>query len=135
MEPLTDSNFLIFAAKAYYNPKCFDTKEFMQDIGRIKSIKKILIRFGKTEELRERLLLNHIIVLQNLFGVTATTKMLFLKLGGFESQLKPLLVYLNILPEVIEGINNQNIVTSDIPMDPLVIQKLRCLKSNHSENS
>jgi hypothetical protein len=67
-EKLTDNNFVIFCAKIYDNPQLLSTEEFMEDLERIKHIKKLITRFIDTGELKERLILNHLITLQNCFG-------------------------------------------------------------------
>ena len=97
MDKLDDSNFFLYAAKHYDNPQCFDTIEFYDDLKRFKYIKRLLNRYIDEGDLKERLILNHIIVLYNVFGPTATVRMLFLKCKGMEHLLKPFLVFLNLL--------------------------------------
>jgi len=82
---------------------------------------------GSEGDLKERLILNHIIVLNNVFGPEATTKMLFLKCKGLEEYLKPFLLFLGILPEKIEnlGIENRTIYTEDINMNTYILEELR----------
>ena len=72
---------------------------------------------------KTRLILNHIIVLYNCFGKN-TTNMLFMKLEESQATLKPFVIQLNFMPEFIEY-NNKRILSSDIPMDPIVVQTLR----------
>lgn len=126
-EKLDESNFLLYAAKHYDNPSCFDTAEFNEDLNRFKYIKRLFSRYEETGELKERLILNHIIVLYNLFGVPATTRMLFLKLKGYYHLLIPFLVLLNYCPEKIEDIgpDYREIHISDIMMDPGIVNALR----------
>jgi len=126
-EQLDETNFLLFAAKYYDNPSCFDTLEFYEDLNRFKYLKRLFSRYDETGELKERLILNHIIVVYNLFGPEAATKMLFFKLKGYHHYLKPFLVFLNYCPERVVGvgIDNRTIVTSDILMDPIIIEALR----------
>ena len=78
-EPLTNDNFILYCAKHYINPVS-DTKEFLEDLARIKYIKKLLTRYRESGDLKERLILNHIIILNNVFGATATPRILFCKL-------------------------------------------------------
>lgn len=127
IDKLDEFNFLLYAAKHYDNPQCYDTVEFYDDLKRFKYIKRLLNRYLEEGDLKERLILNHIIVLNNVFGPTATTKMLFLKCKGMEEQLKPFLVFLNLLPEKIEhiGIENKTINTKDIQMDDTILEELR----------
>lgn len=127
IDKLDESNFLLYAAKNYDNPQCYDTVEFYDDLKRFKYIKRLLNRYVEEDDLKERLILNHIIVLYNVFGPEATTKMLFLKCRGLEHLLKPFLVFLNLLPEKVEniGIENKTINTKDIEMDNRILNELR----------
>jgi hypothetical protein len=119
---LTDDNFLIYAMHHYDNPQCHSIEEFEEDLKRFLYLKKLFYRYKKDGELRERLILNHIIVLYNLFG-DALTSMLFFKMEKEHwSELTTFLVYLNRMPDVIE---ERGIQLSDIPMDPIVVAALR----------
>lgn len=125
---LEDNNFLNYAAENYNNPQCFDSEEFMNDIKRFKYIKKLFSRYHESkrpEDLKERLILNHIIILYNVFGLASTTRMLFFKLDGYHHYLKPFLVLLNKLPDIVEEVNENDIYTSDIKMDEKIIEVLR----------
>ena len=127
IDKLDMSNFLLYAAKHYDNPQCFDTIEFYEDLKRFKYIKRLLNRYVEDGDLKERLILNHIVVLFNLFGVYPSIRMLFLKCEGMESLLIPFLIALNNLPERVEniGIENKTILTSDINLDQNVVNILR----------
>lgn len=124
---LTDKNWLLYAARYYDNPSCYDIQEFKEDIKRIKYIKKALTRYETTGELKERLVLNHIIILNNVFGPTVLSRILFLKMEKQLQYVKPFLVMLEILPERVLNIgkNAKTYVTDDIPMDPKIIDALR----------
>lgn len=126
-EKLDDTNFLLYAAKHYDNPSCFDTLEFYEDLNRFKYLKRLFSRYEETGELKERLILNHIIVIYNLFGIEASTRMLFFKLKDNHSSLIPFLIFLNFLPEKVIniGIEGRTINTSDIVLDLKVITALR----------
>lgn len=126
-EKLDETNFLLYAAKHYDNPSCFDTLEFYEDLNRFKYLKRLFSRYEENGELKERLILNHIIVIYNLFGVEASTRMLFFKLKDFHPLLKPFLVFLNYCPERVYniGLEGKTINTSDIPLDPVVVSALR----------
>ena len=126
-EKLDETNFLLYAAKHYDNPSCFDTLEFYEDLYRFKYLKRLFSRYQETGELKERLILNHIIIIYNLFGSDAATRMLFFKLKDFLSLLKPFLVMLEFCPEVVFniGLDGKNIRTSDVSMEPNVINALR----------
>jgi hypothetical protein len=124
-EKLDESNFLLYAAKHYDNPQCLDTEEFYDDLKRFKYLKRLFGKFEESGELRERLIINHLIVLYNVFGQHAT-RMLFLKLEPYYPYLKPFLVLLNYMPDkVIIGAECKTIYSSDIPMDQRVIEVLR----------
>jgi hypothetical protein len=123
-DDLTEANFLLFAAKNYLNTQCFDTSEFYDDLKRLKYLKRLFNRYEDTNELKERLILNHITVLYNVFGLAAT-RMLFLKLPNHHHILKPFLLLLNFMPDVVYGINGKNILSSDIPLDQYVVTVLR----------
>ena len=128
IEPLYESNFVIFAAKHYDNPQCLSTSEFVEDLNRFKYIKKLLNRYHEYGELKERLIINHLIVLYNCFD-QETTRMLFVKMPNYYQYLKPFVVYLNRLPDKIENIcsDNKTIFTSDIIMDEKIVEALRSL--------
>lgn len=125
-EPLTEDNFVLYAAKHYDNPQCHDTEEFYDDLNRFKYLKRLFNRYRESGEIKERLILNHIIVLYNIFG-TATTKMIFVKLDGYYDLVKPFLVLLGYMPESVSniGYNNSTIRNCDVPMDPYIVALLR----------
>lgn len=124
---LNEGNVLIFAIKHYDRP-CYVTSEFEEDFKRIQYIQKLLFRYEKKGELKERLILNHITVLYNVFGAEAVSRILFLRIAEqHRSALKTFLVYLNIMPDVIESINGTDIRSSSIPLDGRIVQTLRKL--------
>lgn len=114
---LTEGNFELFAAKYYNNPSCLDTEEFFEDLHLFKYLKRLFNRYKDSGELRERLILNHIIIIYNLFGNEAATKMLFLKMEDHWSSLKSFLEYLNLMPSVIYDVDSRHIITENIPRD------------------
>jgi len=117
LNELTEDNFIIYAAKHYDNPQCTDTDEFYDDLNRFKYLKRLLRRYQDNGDLQERLILNHIIVLYNVFGITAANRMMFYKMEEkYWSEIKTFLVYLNYLPETDKV---------DIPLDQKIIQVLR----------
>lgn len=119
---LNDDNFLVYAMHHYDNPQCHSIEEFEEDIRKFLYIKKLLSRYKNSDTLRERLILNHIIVLYNLFG-DALTNMLFFKIDKDDwPTLATFLVYLNRMPEVIE---QHGIKLSDITLDTNVVEALR----------
>lgn len=126
-ERIDESTFLLFAAKHYNNPQCYDTIEFYEDLKRFRYIKRLLNKYESTGELRERLILNHIISLNNVFGPKHATRMLFFRLEGYESYFMPFLVMLGTLPDKVDGIghDNRTIYCDEILMDQEIIEKLR----------
>jgi hypothetical protein len=127
-EKLTDKNFLIYAAKHYDNPQCHSTEEFLEDLKRIKYIKKLLTRYTENGDLKERLILNHLTILCNLFGPEHLVRILYLKMKPQFMYIKPFLVMLNILPEKIYDVKNENVIDTDlISMDENIIKVLRAV--------
>ena len=118
---LNNSNFIIYVSKYYDNPQCDSMDEFNEDLNRIKYIKRLLRKYIKTGILRERLILNHLIILQNVFGPTVTSRILFFKVDKeLYSELKTFLIYLNYLPENVPEVN-----IDDIPLDNKIVSILR----------
>ena len=79
-DDLNNKNFRLFAANNYNNPECTDVEKFKQDINRFKYLKRLLTRYDEHGELQERLILNHLIVLHNVFGIEAGHKMIMYKI-------------------------------------------------------
>lgn len=132
-EQLTDDNFLLYAAKAYDKPAAV-MSEFEEDLNRILYIKRLLTKYYGTGFLKERLILNHILVLYNVFGVDAATRLLFFKLEEKDYEvIKPFLLYMNFLPVVVKGIKGKNIITNDIKMDHNCIKALRELSKQDAK--
>ena len=126
-EKLDDSNFLLYAAKHYDNKQCYDTVEFYEDLNHFKYLKRLFKKYQETKDLKDRLIINHLVTLYNLFGPEPTTRMLFVKLSEFKSELKPFLVLLGVMPEVVENVvlTNETIISSNISMDPYIVEALR----------
>lgn len=121
-DKLTEDNFLLFAMHHYDNPQCHSIQEFEEDLKKFLYLKKLISRYKNNEELRERLILNHIIVLYNIFG-DAATRMLFLKIDkSCWGVLVTFLLYLNRMPETLPEFG---IILSDIELDEKVIGALR----------
>lgn len=123
MVELNDNNFLIYAIKHYYNPGAMGMSELEDDLKRFKYVKRLLNRYQSTGEVSERLILNHLVVLYNLFG-EATTEMLFFKLDKqYWSDLKTYLVFLHRMP--LETVVTKGIKETDIPLNQELIKILR----------
>ena len=116
-DTLNRRNFELFASQNYNNPECLDIEEFKEDLSRFKYLKRLLRRYELTEDLQLRLILNHIIVIYNVFGIEAANKMVWYKIEPEHwTYIKPFLVFLNYLP-VDEKV--------EIPLDPLIVDLLR----------
>ena len=98
---LTESTFLLFASKHYDNPQCSDITEFEEDLKRFQYLRKLFGRYRQDNDLKERLILNHLIIIYNVFGPEATN-MLFMKLQEYHEYLKPFVEYLNFMPQIIK---------------------------------
>lgn len=121
---LTNDNFLLYAAKAYDTPHNV-TAELAEDLKRIKYIKRLFRKYRATGELTERLILNHLIVLYNVFNNHAT-RMLFLRIDPADySSLKTFLLFLARLPVLVYGVNGLNIDTRSIGIDAKIVNILR----------
>lgn len=124
---LTDENILLFAVKAYNSPHCI-MSEFESDFKRIKYLKRLFRKYKSTKILKERLILNHLILLYNVFGPDSATRLLFYKIDEKDYDiLKTFLIYLNYMPEVVTGINGKNIISSSIHLDMHIAETLRVL--------
>jgi hypothetical protein len=128
MDDLNDDNWLLFAAKAYQKLNAV-TSEFKSDLMIIQFIKRLITKYQDTGELKDRLILNHVIIFYNVFGVEAATRLIFLKMNRKELVvLKPFLVFMSYLPDVVYGINGKNLNTDDIGLDKVVVKCLREIK-------
>lgn len=120
---LTEENFLLFCQKNYFNSHCSGKTEFVDDLKRIKYLKRLIQRIYKYKTLksiRERLIINHIIVLKNVFGEENCARILFFKLEPkFHSYLKSFLVYLEFKIKNIPEVEYNKLNT-----DPRVDRKL-----------
>ena len=117
MMRLTKDNLIVYAAKHYYNPKCIDSEEFFEDLKRFKYIKRLFNRYRDTGVLSERLILNHLIVIFNVFGHNAGLDILELKIElDYWDILKPFLIFLKVI---------KNTEYTNIEMDKLVLERLR----------
>ena len=127
-DALTSENFLLYAVKAYDKPNCI-MSEFKEDMKRFNYLKRLFRRYRKMGELRERLVINHLVVIYNVFGVEVATRMLFYKISKEDySALKTYLLFLNYMPAVVHGIKGQDIISSEIPVDMKIAEVLREIK-------
>lgn len=118
-DELTEENFELFAAKHYNNPQCVEIEEFHEDLARFKYLKRLLRKYIQTGEIQERLVLNHLIIIYNVFGIEAANRMSFYRIEEeLWPALKTFLIYLNYLPE------KQRV---EIPLDPNIVKILRSI--------
>ena len=117
---LSEDTLLIYAAKHYHTPKFIDAEEFEEDLKRFKYIKRLLNRYIESGVLAERLILNHLIVVANVFGIEASLKILELKLDPKHWPcIKPFLIFLRHI---------RNDQYTNISMDKTIIDALRIIK-------
>ena len=122
---LTNENYLMYALLHYDNPHCIDIKEYFEDVRKLKYIKRLFNRYKEDGVMKERLILNHLILFYNVFSNEAATRLLFFRVGKeHHSLLKTFLVFLNKMPEQV----NDNLYSSDIQLDEKIIEILRNLK-------
>ena len=118
-DDLTNGNYMMYAFLHYDNPHCKDVREFFEDIKRIHYIRRLLKRYLQDSELKERLIINHLITFYNVFEATAATRILFFRVEkSFHPALKTFLIYINKMPDDDEDIN----------LDDGVIKVLRNIK-------
>ena len=122
---LTEDSVLIYATKWYDTTSCL-ISEFEDDYKRFRYIKRLLRRYKATNEIKENLILNHIVCVYNAFGNEAATRLLFFKMDEQDYDvLKTFLVFLNRAPKVVERIRGKDILLDGIQIDPALAEKLR----------
>ena len=128
-DDLNDDNFLMFVMKEYNNVHCLDTEEFYDDLKKIKYIKRLFNIYKNTGQLKERLILNHLIVFYNVFPLQSGTRILFYKIEkSFWPMLKTFLIFLDRMPETIDSIRGEMIRSNDIQLNDGIVTRLRSIK-------
>jgi len=126
LEPLTHKNYFLYCAKHYDNPQCIDIEEFREDLNRIKYIKKLITRYEQRGELREQLILNHVMTLYNVFGPRHLPRILYLKMRPQIKYITPFLILLNSMPDMLYNVDEEEIIyTDEWPIDNTIAQRLR----------
>ena len=120
---LEEDSFLLYAAKYYDIRMAASADEFYDDLKRFQHLKRLFKRYDEDDDLKVRLILNHLTVIYNCFGAEATP-MLFLKLEDYHKALKPFVIMLGYMPDVVEY-GSKKIVSTEIPLDPKIIKELR----------
>ena len=127
-DDLSSENIMLYAAKVYDRPNCI-MSEFKEDMKRFNYLKRLFFRYRKIGEVKERQILNHLVVLYNVFGVEAATRLLFYKIAKEDyPALKTYLVFLSCMPDTVIGIKGHNIKSSDISIDMKIADTLREIK-------
>ena len=128
-DDLNDDNFLMYAMKEYNDIQCTDIEEFYDDLKKIKYIKRLFNIYKNNGQLKERLILNHLIVFYNVFPIQAGTRILFYKIEkSFWPMLKTFLIFLDRMPEKIDSIRGETIRSNDIQLDDGIVTRLRTIK-------
>jgi hypothetical protein len=124
-DELNNDNIMMYAVKAYDKPNCI-LSEFKEDMKRFNYLKRLFKRYRKYNELREQLVLNHLVVICNVFGPEVASRLLFFKMAKDDyPALKTYMLFLNIMPDRVRGIKGQDIISSDIPIDYAIAETLR----------
>jgi hypothetical protein len=124
-DELNNDNIMMYAVKAYDKPNCI-MSEFKEDMKRFNYLKRLFKRYRKYEELREQLVLNHLVVICNVFGPEVASRLLFFKMAKDDyPALKTYMLFINIMPDRIKGIKGQDIISSEISVDMKIAEILR----------
>ena len=127
-ENLTEENYLQYAVSSYTNIRCHGIEEFYEDLLILKYIKKLFRKYKETgvfEAPRLRLALNHIIIFYNVFKPESATRILFFKLEPeLHSTLKTFLVFLNLMPAIVHGINGKDILNAKLKTLNIILKDL-----------
>ncbi len=127
-DDLNEQNVFLYAVKSYDKPNCIYS-EFDEDFKRFSYIKRLLNRYVKNGEIRERLMLNHLVILYNVFGVEASTRLLFYFVDEVNyPALKTYLIFLNYMPNIVKSINGKDIHSNEITLEQNIVDALRNIK-------
>lgn len=127
-DDINRDNFLLYAIKAYDKPNCI-MSEFEEDLKRFDYLKRLFFRYREYNDLKERLIINHTVILSNVFGPECAVRMLFFKIDENDYPiLKTILLFLNMMPNRVKSINGKNINSSDISLDNNLVKVLRNIK-------
>jgi hypothetical protein len=123
---LTKDNIKLYAASVYQNPGCSSFLEFEEDYLRVKYLKTILYKYLNNKRINVRILLNHIICIQNVFPGESTAKILFVEFSESSwNALATILIYLSLMPPILTEINGKTIYLSSISIDNNLLEKLK----------
>jgi hypothetical protein len=128
-DDLNEGTFLMYSMKEYNNIQCVDIEEYYDDLKKIKYIKRLFNIYKNDGQLKERLILNHLITWYNIFPIQSGTRILFYKIEEhFWPMLKTFLIFLERMPDTIESIRGKTILSTDIKLDDGIITRLRTIK-------
>lgn len=128
MQVLSEDNFLDYTFHVYNNPQCSGMEEFLDDINRIKYIKKLITRYRENDDLKVRLILNHVIILGNVFGPVHLPRILYFKLQEYFDCVKPFLESVGMCPIFIVNVFEKgNFETESIVPDVRICRELKKL--------
>ena len=128
-DDLNEGTFLMYSMKEYNNIQCVDIEEYYDDLKKIKYIKRLFNIYKNDGQLKERLILNHLITWYNVFPVQSGTRILFYKIEEhFWPMLKTFLIFLERMPDKIESIRGKTILSTDIKLDDGIVTRLRTIK-------
>ncbi len=128
-DDLNEGTFLMYSMKEYNNIQCVDIEEYYDDLKKIKYIKRLFNIYKNDGQLKERLILNHLITWYNVFSIQAGTRILFYKIEEhFWPMLKTFLIFLDRMPDKIESIRGKTILATDIKLDEGIVTRLRTIK-------
>ena len=128
-DDLNEDNYLMYTMREYNNLQCTDIEEFYDDLKKIKYIKRLFNIYKNNSQLKERLILNHLIIFYNVFNVESGTRILFYKIEKeFWPMLKTFLIFLDRMPDKIESIRGITVRSSDIQLDDGIVTRLRSIK-------
>ena len=128
-DDLNEGTFLMYSMKEYNNIQCVDIEEYYDDLKKIKYIKRLFNIYKNDGQLKERLILNHLITWYNVFPIQAGTRILFYKIEEhFWPMLKTFLIFLERMPDKIESIRGNTILSTDIKLDDGIVTRLRTIK-------
>ena len=128
MFDLNSENIHAFSESSYINPQCICAEDFHEDMNRVKYVKRLLNKYKKGEELKTRLILNHIICFYNVFDKYSATRIWFFKIDReYWPVLKTFLEYLSLMPVVVHGVNGENIFSENLKTDENVLRDLENL--------
>jgi hypothetical protein len=123
---LTKENVKLFAASVYQNPSCKSDLEFEEDYLRIKYLKTLLYKYLNNKKINIRILINHIICINNVFPGEATARILYTEtIEESWNALGTILVYLSLMPPIIRGINGKTITLSNLSIDNNLLEALK----------